>query len=271
MVRKTPSSLDYQALLHELAITNWRRSLVDRDFRKARENAERLAESTERLWKGIGYSILAVTELSRGFRDAALSALETAERFFADLPAMAKSQREQAAHILLESGEPARALERASKESLWRGVALARLGRSEEAATIADALAPRSEPLAAYLRWELERDIGSLQRAEDALLSWQVAVHQPSTPIRYALARRLEVSGRGTEALALYEEIVSIPDALLYWPVPFVRSHFRRARLHGAAGDLGRAREANLLFLSYWQDGELDRDDVAEAAQRVSS
>ncbi|HSF15618.1 MAG TPA: hypothetical protein VLK65_08700 [Vicinamibacteria bacterium] len=264
--------MDYQALLHELAVANWRRALVNRDFGKARDNAERLTQSTERLWKGIGYSILAVTELSRGFRDVALSALEISERFFADLPSMVASQREQAAYVLLESGEPARAVEKATPESLWCGVGLARLGHTEEAEVIADTLAPRSELQTAYLRWELGMgDNASLERALGPLIGDRAAVHQPLMPIRYALARALETEGRGTDALDVYEQIVSIPDGLLHWPVPFVRSHFRRARLYEAAGDAVRAREANLLFLSYWQDGELDPDDVAEAGQRVSS
>ena len=64
MVReKTPSSLDYETLLHELALKNWRLALLERDFTRALSNAEKLARSRDRFWRWQGLLDVSTTRL----------------------------------------------------------------------------------------------------------------------------------------------------------------------------------------------------------------
>ena len=54
MDRRPPSSLDYETLLHELALKNWRQSVLQQDFPRALSNAGQLARSRDRFWRWQG-------------------------------------------------------------------------------------------------------------------------------------------------------------------------------------------------------------------------
>jgi hypothetical protein len=56
----------------------------------------------------------------------------------------------------------------------------------------------------------------------------------------------------------------------LYHPIQYVRSHYFLARLLDDRGDREGARRAYRSFLSFWEDGELDRERVAEARARLA-
>ncbi|MGH9337175.1 MAG: hypothetical protein ACRD21_25805, partial [Vicinamibacteria bacterium] len=78
MTKKTPSSLDYETLLHGLALQSWRRAVLEGDFGRAFQNAGKLAQSKDRFWRWQGGLDLAITHLCRGETRGALAALETA-------------------------------------------------------------------------------------------------------------------------------------------------------------------------------------------------
>jgi hypothetical protein len=41
-------------------------------------------------------------------------------------------------------------------------------------------------------------------------------------------------------------------------------------KIHEAAGDMTRARASYRRFVGYWKDGDLDRERVAEAQQKLA-
>jgi hypothetical protein len=52
-------------------------------------------------------------------------------------------------------------------------------------------------------------------------------------------------------------------------PVPFVRSFYFLGQLYEKRGDTVEAREAYRRFVGYWKDGDLDRDRIAEAQNKL--
>jgi len=54
-----------------------------------------------------------------------------------------------------------------------------------------------------------------------------------------------------------------------YDPVDFVRSWYYLGKIREERGDTAGAREAYRRFATYWKDGTLDRDRVAEAERKI--
>src|SRR5262245_24478630 len=166
MDRKKPSSLDYETLLHELALKSWRRAVLERDFARALSSAEQLVRSRDRFWRWQGALDLAVTHLCQGRSESAREALEAAKECFRDVPGLRAPAFEMEAHFWLETGKPERALEavlRASIEtpllSYFGALALARVGELDAAATAARGLAARETKPALALSHHLRAEI----------------------------------------------------------------------------------------------------------------
>jgi tetratricopeptide (TPR) repeat protein len=286
---KTPSSLDYETLLHELALKNWRLALLERDFTRALSNAEKLARSRDRFWRWQGLLDVSTTRLCLGDSTGALAALAGGLDCFPDVPELGAPALEGEAHILVESGraEEALHLTRAASPATpmllyLRGLATARLFRGSEALAIASSLTNpdprRGNLLERHLRAEVaiadRRYADAVDSLRDALAVSGEPSRLGSSPgvlLLYALGAALDDGDRGDEALRVFDELGSLEEALLYWPIPVVRSYYHSGRILAAKGEKARAIEAFSIFLAHWTNGDLDRDRVEEALQFVKA
>jgi tetratricopeptide (TPR) repeat protein len=290
---KTPSSLDYETLLHELALKNWRLALLARDFPRALSNAEKLARSRDRFWRWQGLLDVATTRLCLGDSTGALAALGAGRECYPDVPELRAPAAEIEAHILLESGRAEEALHLTRSEApdasmlpYLRALAFARMFRAGEALEVAGALpslhARWGHLLESHVRAEVALVSGRYAEAADFLVAAlatfadvpgrdSTIASSPGVILLHALGVALDESARREEALAVFEDMRRLEEALLYWPIPLVRSHYRRGRILAARGERAGALDAFTRFLTHWSRGDLDRDRVEEALQFVKA
>ena len=271
---KPPSSLDYDGFLHELALKNWNRAMLEGDGERAETNANRLAASHEKFWRFVGHIHVSTSRLARGQATLAIDALAGAARVFVEPGEIAAIAKSLQAHIHLETHSPKNALSALQgtvgtpEVSYWRALAYARQARREEALALACALEapgkPLSDAFASHIRAELDPQsrLASLQCAASALEEQAVLSPEPILPIRFAYASALEEAGFDTDAEARFREITTAPGSLAYWPIPYVRSFYRLGRL----GSDETTRQRNMArFAAFWKGGELDRAAVQSA------
>ena len=270
MRSKPPSSLDYDGHLHELALNNWRRALRERDLARAEINARTLTRSHDKFWRFVGGVHVGLTYLCGARASAALDAFAVAARAYPEASDLVSIARAQSAHVHLETNSPHRALE-ALEDAVttpateyWRALAYARLSETEIARKLAARL--DDDLLRAHVLAELGDDVELLRREVELVPNDALASPRPVVPILYALATRL-LEESPAQAVATFAEIAAASEALLQWPLPYVRALYRVgeqcARDHD--GDFERAREAYSQFLHLWRDAEIDRDTVTEA------
>jgi len=53
------------------------------------------------------------------------------------------------------------------------------------------------------------------------------------------------------------------------WPIPYVRSFYFLGKIHEKRGEMQKAREYYQRFLSFWKDGDMDREWVEEAKRKI--
>lgn len=284
MVKKNPSSLDYETLLHELALKNWRRSLLEGDFPRAIQNATGLARSRDRFWRWQGYMDLAVTDLCRGRGESAREALQAAKECFRDVPGLRAPAFEMETHYWLETGRPPRALEAARNAAIetpllsyLRGLAHARLGDPGSAASCALPLSRGGSGLEVALSRHVTAEshprtaVDSLQDALESLPRGERDPASPEILVRFALASALFERGELEQALEGFDQVLADERYPLYWPIPFFRSLFFRARIRGRLGDEPGATTDAEKFLWYWGTGDMDRERLEEARQLVKA
>ena len=270
MRSKPPSSLDYDGHLHELALNNWRRALRERDLARAEINARTLTRSHDKFWRFVGGVHVGLTYLCGGRASAALDAFAVAARAYPEASDLVSIARAQSAHVHLETNSQHRALE-ALEDAVttpateyWRALAYARLSETEIARKLAARL--DDDLLRAHVLAELGDDVELLRREVELVPNDALASPRPVVPILYALATRL-LEESPAQAVATFAEIAAASEALLQWPLPYVRALYRVgeqcARDHD--GDFERAGEAYSQFLHLWRDAEIDRDTVTEA------
>jgi tetratricopeptide (TPR) repeat protein len=275
LVRKKPSSLDYEALLHELALRNWRIALLAGDFPRALGNADRLARSTDRFWSWQGRLDVATTHLAAGAAAPALEALESAKSLYSDVPALQAPAFELHAHVLVESGRLVEALELPGPDSelflFHRGVAAARLSGRDEAREVADRLA--CDPLAfsivrgeALIAGRKPRDAIDLLRAA---LSEESRLPALRVPALAALGRALVDARELEPARDAFTAVDDVPDGLVHWPAVWVRSYYFRGEILLELADRDAAVRSLETFLRFWKMGELDRERIERATQLV--
>lgn len=282
--KKNPSSLDYEALLHELALKNWSRSILEADFPRALQNAGRLIQSRDRFWRWQGHLDLAVTNLCRGQSESAREALEAAKACFRDVPGLRAPAFEIEAHFWLETGRPHRTLEAARQAgtetlllSYLRGLAHARLEDLDSARSCALALSKGENGLRIALSRHIDAEshpqtaVETLQEATGGLPRGERDPADPGIFIRFALALALMERGKLEEASGELDEVLQEEQALLHWPIPFVRALFFRARIRGRLGDDSGAATDAERFLSHWGEGDMDPERLKEARQLVNA
>ncbi len=284
MDRKQPSSLDYESLLHELALKNWRRSLLAADFPRALQNADQLARSRDRFWRWQGSLDKAVTHLCQGRSESARESLEAAKACFREVPGLRAPALEIEAHFWMETGRPRRALEAALEAdvetpvlSYLRGLAHARLAQRESAESIARDLARPGSPLGRALSRHVaaetrpEAAVELLTEGESSLALTEGGAASAGILVRFALASALLERRKMESALAAFDEVLRDAEAVLHWPIPFIRALFFRGRIHALGGNEPGASADGARFLSWWAMGDLDRERVDEARHWVKS
>lgn len=252
------------------------------------------------LWRGsVGKALIAIY---RGDVEAALAFFEQANASHPRTAPLVSTSRNLSASLLLASGEPRRALAMATQArsdaagawpgwegTFWAALADERLGRSEEADRLANELAdlperlpgPVEDRLYHRLLGLLARERGDaqgarveLQRAVDLLPPhgepWHRHRFPDNVPLWYELATVDRELGDTGEAERLFRRVVDSGTEHIENPVEYVRSHYFLGRLLEERGDRDGARKAYEEFLSFWSDGDLDRDRVEDARGRLA-
>jgi Fe-S oxidoreductase len=77
-------------------------------------------------------------------------------------------------------------------------------------------------------------------------------------------------AGDDAEAARQFIRVVEAGWSRVVSPFEYVRSFYYLGQIAERAGDRAKAREHYQRFLSYWKDGDIDRDKVAEAIKKTS-
>jgi hypothetical protein len=225
---------------------------------------------------------LAVTHLCLGRSERAREPLQDAKECFRGVSGLRAPAFELEASLWLETGRPRQALDAVRSSSgetpllsYFGALAHARLGDLDSAASAARSLeasiAPLARALAAHIDAEIHSDSG-IENLRDS--SAGLPEDEPSSPgilVRFALGSSLLLSSEIGAALMVFENLLRLEEAALHWPVPFIRSLFFRGRIRSQRGDTAGAAADGERFLSYWNEGDMDRERVEEARQWVKA
>ena len=258
--------------------------------------ARELQAVDEPFFRFIGSQLLSLSLLQQGRSAEALSAAEEATRATGGPGPFSGRAHVNAAHILLERGEPERALRHASEARIagegnygeWAGLFFAalaeeRLGKGPEADRFAEELRTNANALPTekekrryhHLRGELLLSRGDARGAIEELE--KAAATLPArgfggptnvpqhVPVWFSLASAYRAAGQDDLAERWYGRVVSSTTERTFWQIPYVRSFYYLAKIHEERGDREKAREFFQRFFDCWRDGDLDRDLVEEA------
>jgi eukaryotic-like serine/threonine-protein kinase len=95
-------------------------------------------------------------------------------------------------------------------------------------------------------------------------------IRQPRMVAAYVSGRAQLGLGNTAAAAQHFQTIVDAGYFRLYVPIEYVRSFYYLGQIAEQQGDAAKAREYYKRFLSYWKDGDIDRDKVAEAIKKTS-
>jgi tetratricopeptide (TPR) repeat protein len=253
----------------------------------------------DRSFRFVGPQFLHLCLLQEGRSTEALSAIEEAARAGGGGPLSGRA-RVQAAHVLLEAGEPERALQQANEARVagegnygeWAGLYFAslaeeRLGKRSEADRFAEELRANAEALPTekekrryhHLRGELLLSRGDTR---GAIAELETAVSTlparglggptngaQHVPIWFSLSMAYLAAGDDRQAEKWLERVVSSTTERTLWPILYVRSFYHLAKIHEKRGDTQKSKEYFRRFFDFWKDGDLDRGLVEEARLAV--
>jgi tetratricopeptide (TPR) repeat protein len=167
-----------------------------------------------------------------------------------------------------------------------RAVCLARLGRETEAeksraevdAFLSTLPPPLAEPGRLHLEGQMALARGDheaatrlLEKAAALVPVQGIKMDGEAVEIRYALARAALERGDAAKARRALVEVVEAGPARVTTPVPYVRSLARLAALEEQAGRSAAARSLYGRYLELWGSGQIDRDEVARARERLAA
>jgi tetratricopeptide (TPR) repeat protein len=269
------------------------------EWDQAEVAANRMASSRDRVWKLYGSFWLAFNRLYRGRSHQGLDLLEQAMRTYEQRDRNSGVTRNYAAHVLLEQGQAARALEHAQTAQgddkgrfpEWEGLfyaslAQARLGRWDESQATANELGRIAEALPTkrekrryhHLMGELalaggdaRSAVEELERAQSMLTPkgfprWRFPQH---VPIWFSLARAYFEAGDEDSSAEWFRRITESTNEQLQWPILYVRSFYFLGNIHENRGEMDEARKNYRRFYEYWKEGDLDRERVEEAKRKL--
>ena len=204
-----------------------------------------------------------------------------------------------AAEILLALGRPQAAIPLAvragkvpgqvlvtplGRSRYFQAIALSRLGRDAEAKPFIDTIAARAQASTSHVemqrmhqlagvlaldRHDVPTAIAELTQAEalTAVRSdWGPPPTQPE--LWFALGSAYLAAGNDVEAEKRFTRLTSGLERVVH-PIEYVRSLYFLAQIADRRGDRAKAHECYQQFLSYWGDGDIDRDKVADARARI--
>jgi tetratricopeptide (TPR) repeat protein/predicted Ser/Thr protein kinase len=280
-------------------IGRWNVSVLTERSDQAEASARKMSASQDPYWKWEGGRSGAVVKLGQGRSRDALAALEQAARAYSDPGATTARTRVTAAHVLLETGDAAAALDQAQEARregkvdvadaqglFFAAVAHARLGRWKEAEALAEELRRKAESAPTpkekrrhrhllgellLLRGRPADAVQELERASSLLAprGLDVLSGTEHVPIWYALATAAMAGGDDAKAEASFRRIADSTTERVPWPIPYVRSFYFLARIHEKRGENEKAREHYRRFAGYWKDGDMDRERVSEAESKL--
>ncbi|HUL72131.1 MAG TPA: protein kinase [Vicinamibacterales bacterium] len=242
----------------------------------------------------------ALRELYRGRSTAALTILGKAKSVAATAgPTFDALLKLTEARTLLALGEPQQALafaELARKlpgqafltpiglSRYYLAVALTRLGRDAEARGPIGEIKARADvgfspverrrvhQLAGVLaldRHDTATAIDELRQAEGLLPPRSNSGPPPTQPeVWFALGSAYLAAGNDDEAEKRFSRLVDGAERVAY-PIEYVRSIYFLGQIAERRGEADKARDYYRRFLTYWGDGEIDRDKVAEARKKI--
>ena len=229
----------------------WSVFILREEWKRAQAAAQSLEELPEPGWKNRGSRFLAVTRLYQGRSREGLTFLERA-RAYAESGTRKAQADNDAARVLLEKGQAARALERAQQAQRegkgdlpeWEGLFLAalaqaRLRHREDAETTAEALRRTTESLPtekekrryhhlagelALSRGDARVAIKELEQAQSMLPARGLVqlrfVAPQHVPVWFSLATAYLTAGEEEKAAERFYRITESTTEHILWPIP---------------------------------------------------
>ena len=112
-----------------------------------------------------------------------------------------------------------------------------------------------------------EQAIASLGEAESRLSAGGFGGEHAQ--IWFALAQAHMEAGQHDQARQWFQRILDSPVERLFSPVPYVRSFYFLGKIDEEGGEMDQALEHYRRFFEFWQDGDLDRDRIAEVEAKI--
>ncbi len=275
-------------------------SVLREDWESAAAASRARAASDDLYWRWAGLADRALVQLFRGRSGGARKSLEAAVASQKQEPGdLSALSRVAAARVCLLLGDAERALVEARKAQLeapgnpgeWHGLfvqALAEeaLGRHADADRTAETLGRKAAAIPSekekrrhlHLLGELLLLRGDPKGALVPLSGAAASLAPRGTlagselpqhvPIWFSLGSANLAAGDAAAALPWLEKVTSSGFEHLHWPVPYVKSHYLRARALESLGRSDEARASYAHFVALWGEGDLDRDKVVEARRK---
>ena len=111
--------------------------------------------------------------------------------------------------------------------------------------------------------------VEKLEAARGGLTPHGLNVRSEHTLVSYLLASAYVAIGQDEAALKGFQTVVDTTSGHLNEPISYARSFYFMAKLHEQRGESDLGREYFRRFLSYWQQGDMDRERISEAEQKV--
>jgi len=93
---------------------------------------------------------------------------------------------------------------------------------------------------------------------------------QPRTLLEFWRGRAELGAGNDAAAATHFERVVSSGYGHLFSQIEYVRSLYYLGQIAERKGDSAKARENYRKFVSYWKDGDIDRDKATEASKKIN-
>ena len=274
----------------------WALNVLRERWEAAADDVSRFVESEDAVVAVEGLHRRAVLALYRGKPSEAQVSLEQAIRMdAAPDPEIARS-RNYRAHVLLETGEPSRALTDAELAArtdrrlvgyrglLFAGMARAALGQTADAEATAERMHEIAAPLdsprltswyhlllgeIAAATGDQERAIAELTTADSLSPARGLSPDTAHVAIWFSLASVHAKAGNDAEAATWFGRIAEVGIEHVWQPIPYIRSFYFLGRIHEERGDAERARAYYQRFVDFWGEGEIDRERVSEARSKL--
>ena len=108
-------------------------------------------------------------------------------------------------------------------------------------------------------------------RPEDAVINFRATLKIYDHPLyRESMARARWQAGDLEGAVAELETLVSLTDARLDIPIHYVKAHYQLGQLHEQLGNRDQARDWYRRFLQFWEESDLDLEEIQAARKKLA-